>query len=167
MPTVKLPDKRPLLSSFFSMLYQDFRLPLTYPTIHNVIVTNYGTFPPISTHSKQPMVGRVISKTSMQNFSRPTDYRHEYPWKFSFEIQDCSHKLTVTVWNEKALEIFNSVKVGCLIWLNDYCVKRIMTKDRRIAGKGVEVTINPRDPEGDVRILGGKLENERGRVWEE
>jgi len=73
----------------------------------------------------------------------------------------------VTVWNEKALEIFNSVKVGCLIWLNDYCVKRIMTKDRRIAGKGVEVTINPRDPEGDVRILGGKLENERGRVWEE
>ncbi|CAG8584439.1 6143_t:CDS:10 [Paraglomus occultum] len=132
----------------------DFRLPLTYPTIHNVIVTNHGTFPPISTYSKQPMVGRVISKTSMQNFSRPTDYRIEYPWKFSFEIQDCSHKLTVTVWNEKALEIFNSVKVGCLVWLNDYCLKRIMTKDRRIAGKGVEVAINPRDPEGDVRILG-------------
>ena len=80
----------------------------------------------------------------VQNFSRSSDYRYEYP---IVEIQGCSHKLTVTVWNEKALEVFNSVEVGCLVWLCEENNER-----PTYCWKGVEVTINRKDPEGDVRI---------------
>lgn len=88
----------------------------------NEIRENFFTTP--SQIYTEPIIGRVIQKTSLNHYAKIEDNHNPFPLNFQIQIVNENEILTVTIWNRLACYYFNCINIGMLILIQNFKVQK-------------------------------------------
>lgn len=113
----------------------------------------------ISTRKKNlPVYGTVITKSKLAHFGKKSDSKNKYPFVFTIEVEGNNKTCSVSFWNKACLQYYNNIRVGQVIVLQNYRVKKpygtrtntVYTASDRLH---IELSINADNPKGEVDLL--------------
>ncbi|XP_057289806.1 RPA-related protein RADX-like [Hydractinia symbiolongicarpus] len=107
-----------------------------------------------------PVFGTVIAKSKLNHYD--SKGKCKYPFNFSIEVEHDNTTCSVTFWNKACLSYFKPIQVGQNIVLKKYRLKRrYASRSNTIFGiskdSGLELSINPSNPEGEVEFSNDKI----------
>ncbi|KAG8448161.1 hypothetical protein GDO86_015305 [Hymenochirus boettgeri] len=111
-----------------------------------------------------PLLVRIMYKSRLRYFGKK-EKNIDIPYQAYFEVADYSGMMSLVLWNELCLEWFNSLQVGNVILLQQYCVKPSY-RSRTFPSPGdsqvkrlpsVEISLNPRDLPSCINVIKEKL----------
>ena len=104
-----------------------------------------------------PVTGTVITKSKLTYFGKQTDVK-KFSMVFSIEIEHNDWTCSVSFWNRSCLNYFKNIEIGQNIVLKNYRLKcRYGNRSNTVFGlsndAGIELSINPAKPKGEVHLL--------------
>nr|XP_033801483.1 RPA-related protein RADX [Geotrypetes seraphini]XP_033801484.1 RPA-related protein RADX [Geotrypetes seraphini]XP_033801485.1 RPA-related protein RADX [Geotrypetes seraphini]XP_033801486.1 RPA-related protein RADX [Geotrypetes seraphini]XP_033801487.1 RPA-related protein RADX [Geotrypetes seraphini]XP_033801488.1 RPA-related protein RADX [Geotrypetes seraphini] len=111
-----------------------------------------------------PLLVKILHKSRLRYFGKP-DKKHDVPYQAYFEVADHSGMISMVLWNALCPEWFKRLKVGTVLFLQQYTIKQSYpyrtqptpgnSEMKRLTG--IEICLNPREPLANIHIIPEKL----------
>ncbi|KAM6322880.1 RPA-related protein RADX [Podargus strigoides] len=107
-----------------------------------------------------PLLVRVLHKSRLRYYGKP-EKKLDMPYQAYFEVADGSGMMSMVLWNSLCPEWYNSMKVGTVLLLEQYAIKRSYPfKTQPTPGDSqmkrfatIEISLNVRDPPSKISII--------------
>jgi hypothetical protein len=98
------------------------------------------------------LVARIFKKGPINNYAAITQKDNRYPFNFAATIGDHTGRIDMVVWSSWCVRYYNTLQVGDVIIVRNYRIQPAYERDGEL-----ELTVNPYNPVGDIRILIGPV----------
>uniref|UniRef100_U3J2E0 RPA1 related single stranded DNA binding protein, X-linked n=1 Tax=Anas platyrhynchos platyrhynchos TaxID=8840 RepID=U3J2E0_ANAPP len=107
-----------------------------------------------------PLLVRVLHKSRLRYYGKP-EKKMDVPYQAYFEVADSSGMISMVLWNSLCPEWYNSMKVGTVLFLEQYAIKNSYPfKTQPTPGDSqmkrfatIEISLNVRDPPTKISII--------------
>jgi len=95
---------------------------------------------------KKPLVGRIVKKSRLTYFGKHDDEKKDpFCYNFTIFIADRDTELEVVIWNTLCCQLFLSLELYDLVFLDDYKTVR--------SSEGYKISLNPSGPKAVVKVI--------------
>ena len=104
------------------------------------------------------LIGRVVGKSKVSYFGKPSDVKSRFPFVANLLVEDSSSTLSVCLWNSMCVNFYKHIAIGDVICVTGYRVSRKYrpTSNTVYSTKPlveIELSVNPSNPRGEIYKL--------------
>lgn len=152
---------------FGARWFSDPDLQPSNPITDAVTISDLDTFWKVLPRPFPALIGRVVSKTRLNHYGKPSDEKRKYPFQAYLELEDRTGTVSVCIWSSFCVLLYNYLQVGDIVALLNYRVTRKFGPRSNAvyntsAAANIEISVNPTNPTAEVYKL---APNELGPEW--